>query len=279
MGSHLRRSLATLGDVSGTYLSHPEPGLERLDVRDAAAVREHVRRARPDVIVVAAADPYVDRCEIEPAATRAINVDGLAHVVDAASEARAGVVYFSSDYVFDGRGAPYREEDPVHPLNEYGRQKVAAEGLVRALDRGLVCRVSGVFGWESRRRNFVCQVVDRLRRGEEFTAAEDQVLCPTYAVDAADVIRDLIARGEAGTIHVVGPDALGRAAFAREIARGFGLDGGKIRGVPASTMTGKAPRPVNSALRADRLRGLLGPRIRSAADALADMRAHEPAPA
>ncbi|HYK96891.1 MAG TPA: NAD(P)-dependent oxidoreductase [Candidatus Acidoferrales bacterium] len=277
VGAHLRRSLGGLGDVVGTYHTSVDNALEPLDVRDAAAVRDYVRRQRPDLIVAAAADPYVDRCEIEPEATRAVNVAGLGHVVDAARDARARVIYLSSDYVFDGNGAPYHEDDPVHPINEYGRQKVDAERLVASLDAHLICRFSGVFGWETRRRNFVCQVVDRLRRGESFAAASDQTLCPTYAVDLADAVRDLVTRGVGGTVHVVGPDALVRADFAREVARVFGLDASKISAVPGATFPSKTPRPANSSLSDDRLRAVLGRSLRHSPDALAHLRDAEPA--
>ena len=275
VGSHLRRALNDIGDVVGTYHTYADASLEPLDVRDAGAVREYVRRQRPAVVVVAAAEPYVDRCEAEPQATRAVNVTGLGHVVDAARDARAHLVYFSSDYVFDGRGAPYREDDAVNPVNEYGRQKVDAERLVASLDPHLICRVSGVFGWEPRRKNFVCQLVDRLRRGESFSAAADQTLCPTYAVDLADAVRDLISRNVRGTVHVVGPDAFVRGDFARLTARAFGLDETKLHAVPGATFT-KTPRPANTALSDARLRVLIGRSLRHAPEALAHMRDSEP---
>lgn len=269
------RELAGLGQVRGSYLTSPRPNLDRLDIRDAGAVRRYIAETHAEVVLVTAADPSVDRCEIEPAATRRVNVEGVRNVADAARDIGATFVYFSSDYVFDGEDGPYRETDPVHPINEYGRQKVDAEELAGALQSHIVCRVSGVFGWEPHRRNFVCQVIDRLRTAKDVVAADDQVLCPTYAIELARVVRHLVASGFEGTIHVVGPEALTRAAFASRVAQAFGLDATAIRGVPGSSLKAKAPRPTNSALSDTRLRSVLGRGLPPLDDSLAAMRVSE----
>ncbi len=275
VGSHLRRTLTSLGEVRGTFRSSPHPGLDALDVREATAVSQCVDGARPDVVICAAADPNVDGCERDPAGTRLVNVDGFRNVARAAQQVGAKIVYFSSDYVFDGENGPYSEDDPVAPINEYGRQKVEAEAITRESSAHLICRISGVFGWEPRRKNFVCQVVDRLRAGQPVTAATDQVLCPTYAAEIAAAVRDLLANGATGTVHVVGPEALARADFARRIAQAFGLDASNVSGVPTSDMQLAARRPRYSALRDDRLRNLLGKGLAPLEDALRRMRETE----
>ena len=273
VGSHVARTLAQAGSVVGTGLTRADSAITPLDIRDAAAVRRLVDAVRPDVIVCAAAEPHVDLCEREPERTRAVNVAGVEHVAAAARAVAARLVYFSSDYVFDGKTGAYAEDAPVSPLNEYGRQKVEAERIVRQLNDSLVLRVSGVFGVDDRRKNFVYQVIDRLRAGEPVQAPDDQTLCPTWASDIADTVGELLRLGFSGVCHVVGPDALVRVDFARRIAAAFDLDAGKIAAVPFAASAGAAPRPACSSLSDARLRGLVGHGLTPVAEALQALRA------
>ena len=275
VGLHMAAALRELGEVRATYRTWPAPGLEPLDIRDRSGVEARVRALGPELVVCAAADAHVDGCERDPVATHAVNVQGVANVVDAAIGAGATVMYFSSDYVFDGAAGPYAEDDPLAPINEYGRQKVEAERIVRSAPSRMILRTSGVFGWEPRRKNFVCQVIDRLRVGSTMSAADDQILCPTWAVALAEAARELVAAGARGVVHVVGPEALTRAAFARRIAHAFDLDERLVRAVTTPELGLVAPRPRNSALRDDRLRQLLGRPLPRVERALAEMRATE----
>jgi len=272
VGAHVARSLAGLGPVTTTGFSRSASGALPLDIRDAAAVQRVVDDARPDVVVCAAAEPHVDRCEREPAETRTINVDGVRHVATATAAAGATLVYFSSDYVFDGRLGDYREDSPVSPINEYGRQKVEAEAIVRAVPRWLVLRVSGVFGVDDRRKNFVYQVVDRLRAGQPVTAADDQTLCPTWAPALADALAALLRAGFTGLCNVVGPEPTVRADFARRIAGAFGLDAAAVHAVPSSELPSAAPRPARSSLSDGLLRSIVGHGLPPLDEALAQMR-------
>src|SRR5688572_33086851 len=149
--------------AAGTYRSQPLPGLEPLELEDAAATRALITRVRPDVVAIPASNPNVDGCETDPAGTRKLNVDANLSAARAAAEAGARVICFSSDYVFDGARGGYVEADEPRPINDYGRQKLDLErGLAGLGDRALVLRVSALYGWELKPRNFVLQVLDRL---------------------------------------------------------------------------------------------------------------------
>lgn len=257
VGSHLMVALRDREAV-GTHHREPVPGGIPLDVTDAAAVRALVRDVRPDAILLAAADAYVERCEHEPAGTRRVNVDGARHVATAAAEAGAALVVFSSEYVFDGAHGEYSEDDAVAPLNEYGRQKVEVESIARTVSRHLVCRISGVFGAEPSRKNFVFQLADALRAGRTFRVPSDQTITPTYAPSVAAAVVGLLDRGISGTIHAAGPERLSRDDFARRAARAFGLPETLITPVATSELGLAAPRPLRAGLRDDRLRAALG---------------------
>jgi dTDP-4-dehydrorhamnose reductase len=273
VGGHLRAALAGR-DVVATSHRTAVPGTVSLDLTDEGAVTRVLDDVRPDVIVVAAADAFVEGCERDPVATRAINVTAVERLSDLAPGTT--LVVFSSEYVFDGRAGPYGEDDPTAPINEYGRQKVELEKLARRTDH-LICRVSGVYGWSAARTSFVAQLVDRLRGGRHFAVPADQVITPTPAPDLARAVVALVERGARGTFHCAGPEVLARPEFARRAALAFDLDPSLIDAVPTASLGLRAARPTSAGLKTEKLRSVLGRSLPVSADALADMRRTEAA--
>lgn len=261
--------------VATGHLAAVEGG-EALDLLDASAIRTSIARADPEIVVLAAAEPWVEKCEREPAATRAINVDAASVVAEQAAALDALLVVFSSDYVFDGTKGRYVEADEVSPLNEYGRQKVDLERIAAATPRHLVCRTSGVFGWEPVRKNFVCQLLDRLRVGRELVVPSDQTITPTHAPDLARALRALVEKGATGTFHLVGPEILERLAFGRLVCEVFGLDERLLVPRPTSDMGLAAARPRAAGLADAKLRSILGRPLPPLRDALIAMRERDP---
>jgi dTDP-4-dehydrorhamnose reductase len=273
VGGHLRAALADR-DLVATAHRTAVPGTVPLDLTDVGATRRVIEEVDPDVILVAAADAYVEGCERDPVTTRAINVTAVERLVELAP--RTTLVVFSSEYVFDGRAGPYREDDPVAPINEYGRQKVDLEVVARRTDH-LICRVSGVYGWSVARTSFVAQLVDRIREGRRFSVPADQVITPTPAPDLARAVVDLVERGARGTFHCAGPEVLARPEFARRVALAFELDPNLIDAVPTASLGLLAARPADAGLRTEKLRSVLGRSLSMSAVALAEMRRSEPA--
>ncbi|TMC70231.1 MAG: SDR family oxidoreductase [Chloroflexi bacterium] len=273
VGTHLRRALMGR-DVVMTSHRTPLEGSVSLDLANGAATDRAVSEARPDVVVVAAANAFVEGCERDPAATRALNVDAVRRVAEAAP--RALLVVFSSEYVFDGAAGPYAEDDVVAPINEYGRQKVALEQIARERNDHLVCRVSGVYGWSAARTSFVAQLVDRLRAGQRFRVPADQLITPTPAPDLANAIVELVDRGARGTFHAAGPEILDRPDFARRAAAAFGLDAAMLDFVPTAQLGLAAQRPLRAGLRTEKLRRFLGHGLAHAGKGLEAMRDAEP---
>lgn len=276
VGSHLRAVLADRDSVA-TYHRVPVPGGVSLDVTDSEAVRRLVHWLRPSAVLVAAAEPHVERCEREPEATRRINVDAIRPIARACAEVGATVVVFSSEYVFEGTRGAYGEDDPTGPINEYGRQKVELEAIARAVPRHLICRTSGVFGWDATRKNFVCRLVDQLRRAVPFDVPANQMITPTYAPDLASAVAALLDGDHTGTFHVCGPAILDRLTFARLVARTFGLPEALVRGRPTADLGLLAPRPLRCGLSDAKLRATLPRGLRPPPEALAALREAESA--
>jgi dTDP-4-dehydrorhamnose reductase len=259
IGEHLVSALDRAGEaVIGTYHQVKRRNLRCLDIRDAQAVDSLIASVQPAVIHLPAALTHVDHCELHPDEAYSINVLGVHHVIRAAQRLKAKVVYFSSDYIFDGRSGPYREEDPANPISEYGRQKLAAEHLVMLqAPEPLVIRTTVVYGWDESGKNFVSRLIRSLCDGLGVSVPVDQVGSPTYAPDLTQVVVDLVRAGRCGVYHVAGPERVNRYEFALAAAQAFGLDATGIRPVSTANLNQPAPRPLNAGMIVDRAQSVL----------------------
>ncbi|MDD5347925.1 MAG: SDR family oxidoreductase, partial [Candidatus Omnitrophica bacterium] len=162
-----------------------EPGFA-VDIADPASLEPLFKQVSPKTVFLSAALTNVDYCESHPEESSRINVQGTKNVVDACARQRAKLVFFSSDYVFDGTDGPYSETDCPGPICEYGRQKLAAETAVAStLEDYLIIRTTVVFGCEKARKNFCYRLVSTLGEGKEIRVPSDQVGTPTYAGNLA----------------------------------------------------------------------------------------------
>jgi dTDP-4-dehydrorhamnose reductase len=258
----------------GTYLRHPQQGLVHLDIRDETATLRLVEEVRPAIIYMTAAEPSADVCEANPRECAAVTAGGAAAVARAAREVGATVVYFSTDYVFDGLAGPYSEEATTSPINEYGRVKVAAEEAVRSTSqRALIVRPSGVYGYEPRGKNFVMGLRARLLRGDTVRLPHDQIGTPTHVDDLVDAVLALVNADQSGIFHVAGPDAMDRFSFGRLIADVFGLDASRLTSASTVELAQSAPRPLRAGLRTEKLQQALGYALRGPEAGLLAMRA------
>src|ERR1700760_299655 len=243
----------------GTFYSCPAAGLEQLDMRDATAVSQMVRRLSPEFLIVPAAAANVDRCERAPGETYDVNVRGTRNIVDAANEAEATVVYFSSDFVFDGVTGPYDESEPTNPISQYGLQKLSAEHVVLQCAReALIVRTTVVYGHEPQRKNFIYRVLASLRRGQRIAVPDDQVGTPTYAPVLADAVFDLLQAGARGVINVAGRELVTREGFARAAASAFGEGPALVHPTATAALEQAARRPLNAGLRSEFAERCLG---------------------
>jgi len=271
IGQALVRALERSGcEVVGTHQAHARPGTRALDVQDDEAVRSLVAAERPAVIFLAVNTPGgVDVCEEAPEAAETLHVHGTRHVARAAAACQARLVYYSTDYVFDGAAGPYTEEAPPHPLSVYGRVKLAAEQVVAAeVARHLIVRTTAVFGWDRASTNFAMQVWQRLQAGEALRVSSDQWGNPTLADYLAEVSLRLVQQGEQGIVHVVGKDRMSRADFARQLARTMMLGPHVVVGVPTAQLGQRAPRPLQGGLTTEKLQRLLGTEAMDLSEAL-----------
>jgi len=173
-----------------------------LDVTDAAGVSDRIGSEAPDLVLHCAAYTAVDQAESEPERAFAINVGGAQNVTRACAVTGAYLVYFSTDFVFDGCSeTPYRTDDEPHPLSVYGRSKLAGEEAVAGAGATWTTVRSGwLFGAAG--ANFVSTILERARSGVPLRVVDDQRGSPTWARDLAETTAELVDIGATGLVHV-----------------------------------------------------------------------------
>jgi len=196
-----------------------------------------------DVVLHAAAWTDVDGAEADPQGAAAVNVGGTQH----ASELGAPLVYYSTDYVFDGRKRePYVESDGPNPLSVYGRTKLHGEAA--AGEQAWIVRSSWLFGW--RGRNFVRTMLSLGRERDEVAVVDDQRGSPTFVGHLADATRDIVGL-PFGVWHVAADGDCTWAEFAEAIFEDAGIDC-RVRRISADELGRPATRPAYSVLRSER---------------------------
>ncbi len=229
--------------------------LPDLDISDAAAL-ERALRGVPggaDVIVNAAAFTAVDLCESQAALAQAVNGEAPGKLARFAQELGARFVHISTDYVFDGMATlPYAETVKPAPLCEYGRSKLAGEERVWAeKSNALLVRTSSVFGPG---KNFVATMLRQaaLRRSGEVEAplrvVHDQRSCPTYALDLAHGIVDLVEKDASGLFHLANDGIASWWDVARTALDLGGFPELAIEKIKTEDLSLPAKRPLFSAL-------------------------------
>lgn len=235
---------------STVALSHKE-----LAVEDPAAVERAIAQHAPRFVLHCGAWTDVDGCEKDPAKAMASNGQGTANVAAACAKHEVGLVYVSTDFVFDGRKTtPYSVLDATNPISTYGASKLAGEQAVleHGAERFYVLRTSWVFGPGG--KNFPLAILNRAKSGQPMSVVEDEIGCPSMTHDIADAMIDLCEQGGAsGVWHCSNEGVITRWQFAVDILREAGLGSIEIKKVAASTLVRPARRPTYSALDCGRL--------------------------
>lgn len=202
---------------------------QQLDLSKPDQIRGTIREVRPQIIVNAAAYTAVDQAEADQAAARAINADAPAIIAEEAKNIGAGLVHYSTDYVFDGsKNSPYDENDLANPPSVYGRTKLAGEQAIRNVGVShLIFRTAWVYG--TRGRNFLLTVLRLASQREELRIVRDQIGAPTWCREIARATTSILGRlsadgesasslsGISGTYHMTAGGATTWYGFAQAV--------------------------------------------------------------
>lgn len=220
---------------------------EQMDLAKPSMIGIILAREELDLIVHCGAYTMVDRAEEERDLCHRINALATRAIAAQAVENGARMIYVSTDYVFDGTNPePYEIDDPTHPINFYGQTKLEGELAIKELmKRYQIIRTSWVFGANG--SNFVKTMVKLAKEREILRVVSDQVGSPTYTVDLADLVAEMIRSDRYGTYHVTNEGYCSWHRFATEIMQKKGSST-RIEPVASEDYPTKALRPKNSRL-------------------------------
>lgn len=218
------------------------------DVRSPQQIQELFTRYRPACTVLAAAYTDVDGCERDPRRAHEVNCLGALNVATAARTAGSRLLFLSTDYVFDGsKTTPYTSEDPVCPINVYGRSKADGEEYIRTIiPECCIVRTSWLFGAVG--RCFPNTILELAQTRKHLTVVDDQKGSPTWNRDLARAIISLARLGASGIVHVTNLGECTWYQLAGELMRTAGYTDVTVAPVTTAEFPRPARRPPYSVL-------------------------------
>jgi len=230
-----------------------------LDITESDTTFSFLKNADPELVINCAAYTAVERSEIETDLAFAVNRNGSANLAGACQYLGIPLVHISTDYVFDGNSErPYREDDPVNPINVYGQSKWEGEEAIRSqLNEHLIIRTAWLYGVHG--QNFVKTIKKLVNERENMRVVTDQYGCPTWTKDLVEAIGVIVNRIledkkkiQWGTYHYCGRGYTTWYAFAiaiiEEIQNQAPVKVTSVTPVNSSEYPTPICRPVNSAL-------------------------------
>jgi len=263
MKNYFKRILITggKGQAASALLNHPAGekfelfpfSRDELDITDKVSINEAVQSVSPDIIINTAAYTAVDKAESEAEAARKVNHLGAEQLAIVCSQHQIPLIHLSTDYVFDGKASqPYTENDSTHPVNIYGKTKLAGEDAVkRHLDAYFIIRVSAIYSEYG--SNFLKTMLQLARDRDELNIVSDQFTCPTDANDIAGVIFFILdQQPDWGTYHFCGNQVLSWYDFAEKIIDAAGIQNKlaikQLKKIHTADYQSPAPRPLYTVL-------------------------------
>ena len=230
-------------------LNHPD-----IDITKPDTINLIIQKYQPEMIISTAAYHRVDECEMHPEESFGVNALGVHNLCLACKKDGITLVHFSTDYVFgldQKRNTPYTEDDAPGPQSVYAVSKLAGEYLMRYLcEKFFLIRSCGLYGSagpSAKSGNFVDNMVKEAQTEKEVRVVNDQILTPTYTVDLAQNLKELLKTQEYGLYHITSEEQCSWYEFAEEI---FKLLKSSIPLIPVATNYFYSPvqRPLYSVL-------------------------------
>lgn len=262
VGHELSLSAPEGFDIYTTSLEDKKnhPNQIQLDLCDTKRIKSIITDLRPDLVINAAAYTAVDKAESEQDLAMKVNADAPKAMAEVVKEISSWLIHYSTDYVYDGAGNHFRNEnEPTNPINFYGQSKLAGEDAIRATKvNHIIFRTSWVFAAHG--HNFVKTMLKLGSEREELSIVDDQIGSPTSARLIADVTWQMVEKinqgklaGQQNLHHLCGKGCTSWHGFAKEVfdqarSLGFELKINQIQPVDSGSFKTAAKRPKNSRL-------------------------------
>ncbi len=263
--------------ISRHLAASGEKNIINLDLAEKEALRKAMLQSRPDLVIHAAAFTKVDLCEDPEWKDAAVkqNVDVVKNLIEICNEINSCLIFFSTDYVFNGRKAgPYIENDPIEPVNFYGQTKAwAEEALRQKSNRYIIFRVTWLYGENG--QHFPKAILKQAQEKNEIPVVADQWGRPTWTRDIAETLRDLLTSRKnlldqynKEIFHIGNAGQINWSGYARQTLDYARFPSVKVKEISSGDLKRAAKRPLNSVLSLDKAKKNLGIEMRPWQEAL-----------
>lgn len=254
LGWNLAQLAAQDWQVYGTYARHaialPQGTAIPVDLTDSASLKTLFEELKPEAVIHAAAQSQPNICQSQPEQAYNINVTASVQIAKYCAQANIPLVFTSTDLVFDGLRPPYRETDPVSPINRYGEQKVAAEQALQACyPLVTIARMPLMFGPSSPASgSFIQPFLEKLRSHIPLSLFTDEYRTPVSAVTAAQGLLLALTQGQGEILHLGGSERISRYEFGQLMAEVLAINPQLIQPCQQKDVVMAAPRPADVSL-------------------------------
>lgn len=241
--------------------------LSEINICNKDEVALKIGKLKPSLVINAAAYTNVDGCEDHVEDAMDANAVAPGNIAKVCKEINARLVHFSTDFIFDGQSdRPYRPDDPTNPLSIYGKSKLEGENAIKTSGCDhLLIRTAWLFGVHG--KNFVEAIFNKAAAGENLRVVNDQVGCPTYTIDLAHAVINLLNQDATETVHFCNSGICSWYDFAREIV-GYASNDVTVEPIQSDQLDRPARRPAYSVLETSKYVELTGQTPASWQDAL-----------
>ncbi len=253
LGWHICQVTKPEWEVYGTYFSHnleiADIKMLKVDLTNFQELKRIFSDINPDVVIHTAAQSQPNFCQTHPEESQAINVTASCNIAGLCADYAIPCAFTSTDLVFDGLNAPYRETDPVCPVNFYGEQKVRAEiGMLERYPKTTICRMPLMFGMATpTASSFMQPFIQTLADGKDLKLFIDEFRTPVSATTAAQGILLALEKIN-GCVHLGGQERISRYDFGKLLVEVFQLPATNLKACRQKDVKMAAPRPADVSL-------------------------------
>lgn len=259
IGSNLTKAFEKIGVATvGTHYK-AEPNLKMLDLLNPDLDKLDLPFNEFSHAIIAAAAVKIELCEREKEISYRCNVDGPLKLAKQLIDKKITPIFFSSDYVFDGKAGNYTETSPLKPLNEYGRQKALLEQKIPEIcnNNYVIFRLAKVFGSSKNHSGLIDEMIVDLLNKKKIQAAYDQIFSPVSIDDVVNAIIFFCQNLHFGLYNLSGPQPLSRLDLAKLVAKHLNVDKNLIKAISLDSLKEPFSRPKNTSMISDKIRSIL----------------------
>lgn len=256
VGQHLLATYRkSYSNCIGTSFSSSSPHLIPYDLRHSRFSQLGLEDEGYQAVIIASAKPNIAYCETCKTEAYEVNVRGTLNQIEQIGKTSMQVIFFSTDYVFDGRDGLYDDGASTAPSTEYGRQKALVEKEIPSLtDNYLILRLSKIYGTRKGDGTLLDEFAKSFAEKRIVRAARDQFFSPTFVDDLVLAVLSLQQLGKRGLFNVCSPERWSRLAIAEQVAEIMGVCSRLIEPISLYEIPSMVGRPLDTSMRCSRLR-------------------------